>query len=325
MSRTIKRGPPPKRPQPRRKQPVRKVSAMDRLVGALPVSETTLRKIATWTILGTVGVAGIGIATWAGVPAMVGGVLADGAGRAGFRVEQIEITGLHRMDRMSVYAVALDQKSTAMPLVDLAAVRDRLLHYGWIADAHVSRRLPDTLLIDIVERTPAAVWQDNGQLTLIDAKGVLLEPVKPDAIPDLPLVIGPGADLQEAGYQTLLAAAPALKSRVTAATWVGNRRWDLTFDSGETLLLPEDDAGHAIMKFAALQTERPLLGRGWLRFDMRDPAKLVARKPGPSMAREVADPGDAVKTDAREAIGAKIENKTTGAVAGAGRSAIREG
>ena len=27
-----------------------------------------------------------------------------------------------------------------------------------------------------------------------------------------------------------------------AATWVGNRRWDLTFDSGETLALPEEGA-----------------------------------------------------------------------------------
>ena len=33
MSRTIKRGPPPKRPAPRRKVAVKKVSAMDRLVG----------------------------------------------------------------------------------------------------------------------------------------------------------------------------------------------------------------------------------------------------------------------------------------------------
>ena len=318
MSRTIKRGAPPKRPQPRRKQPVRKVTLLDRLVGALPVSEATLKRIATWTILGSVGAAALAVAVLVGVPGMIGTAFAEAAGRAGFRVEQIEITGLKRMDRMSVYAVALDQKSTAMPLVDLAAVRDRLLHYGWIADAHVSRRLPDTLLVDIVERTPAAVWQDNGQLTLIDAKGVLLAPVSADAMPKLPLVIGPGADLQEAGYQALLAAAPALKPRVTAATWVGNRRWDLTFDSGETLLLPEDGADQAIMKFAALQGDRPLLGRGWLRFDMRDPTKLVARKPGTSVAHAVADPGDA-KTDAARA------GNTTGAVAGAASLAVREG
>ncbi|WP_375391245.1 cell division protein FtsQ/DivIB, partial [uncultured Sphingomonas sp.] len=137
----------------------------------------------------------------AGLPAIAGEALGETAGRAGFRVERIEVTGIRRMDRMSVYAVALDQQSRAMPLVDLEAVRQKLLRYGWIADAHVSRRLPDTLLVDIVERTPAAVWQDQGHLTLIDKDGVLLDPVDRQAIPDLPLVIGPGADRQAPAYQ----------------------------------------------------------------------------------------------------------------------------
>ena len=130
------------------------------------------------------------------------------------------------------------------------------------------------------KRTPAAIWQDNGQLTLIDASGALLDPVNPDAMPDLPLVIGPGADRQEAGYQRLLAAAPALKPRVTAATWVGNRRWDLTFDSGETLKLPEDGAADALVTFAEKDGAHPLLGRGWLSFDMRDPSRLVRAQAG---------------------------------------------
>ena len=90
----------------------------------------------------------------------------------------------------------------------------------------------------------------------------------------------------------------------------------MTFDSGETLLLPEEGADKAIGKFAALQGDRPLLGRGWLRFDMRDPSKLVARKPGTSIAHAVADPGDApagdTKTDAAKA------GNITGAVAGGG-------
>ena len=154
---------------------------------------------------------------------MIGAAVASTAGQAGLRVEQVEITGLKRMDRMTVYAIALEDKQnrTSMLAVDLPAIRDRLLRYGWIADAHVSRRLPDTLLIDIVERTPAAVWQDRGELTLIDKDGVLLEPVQPNAIPNLPLVIGPGADRQEAGYQALLAAAPQLRPKIKAATWIG--------------------------------------------------------------------------------------------------------
>jgi cell division protein FtsQ len=305
MSRTIKRGTAPRKPPPRRRIAVKKVSTMDRLIGMLPVGEETLHKIVTYTMLGAAGVATVAAATWAGIPGMVGGAVAEQVGAAGFRVNQIEVTGLKRMDRMSVYAVALDQQSRAMPLVDLEAVRQKLLRYGWIADAHVSRRLPDTLLVDIVERTPAAVWQDNGQLTLIDAAGVLLEPVSPDAIPDLPLVIGPGADRQEANYQALLAAAPAMKPRVKAATWVGNRRWDLTFDSGETLALPEDGAPAALLRFAQLDGARPLLGRGWLRFDMRDPAKLVARKPGTTLAHAVPDDGKEVPAPAPSQIAPK--------------------
>jgi cell division protein FtsQ len=265
---------------------------MDRLVARLPVSEATLRRLVTWTMTGGAAAIAVGALVWIGVPGMIGTAVAEGAGAAGYRVERIEITGLKRMDRMSVYAVALDQQSRAMPLVDLAAVREKLLRYGWIADAHVSRRLPDTLLVDIVERTPAAVWQDRGELTLIDAQGVLLEPVKPDAIPDLPLVIGPGADRQEANYQALLAAAPQLKPRIKAATWIGNRRWDLTFESGEVLALPEEGARRALVKFADLDGRKPLLGRGWLRFDMRDPEKLVARKPGMNQNHALADPAE---------------------------------
>lgn len=290
MSRTIRRGPPPKRPAPRRKVPVKKVSVLDRLIGMIPVSEEMLKRIATWTITGIGAAALVGVGVFLGVPGMVGAALAEGAGRAGFRVEQVDIVGLKRMNRDTVYAVALQQaKDQAIFAIDLEQVRGSLLRYGWIADAHVSRRLPDTLLVGITERTPAAVWQDKGQLTLIDATGQLLDPVDPRAMPDLPLIIGPGADQQEASYQALLAAAPALKPRVRAATWVGNRRWDLTFDSGETLKLPEDGAASALVQFAEKDGAHPLLGRGWLAFDMRDPAKFVARRPSAAMARQVQD------------------------------------
>lgn len=286
MSRAIKRDT-PRRPTVRRPPP--KQSLGDRIIAKLPVSEATLRRAVTWTILATTGAVAIATATWFGVPAAVGAAVADSTGQLGLRVEQVDITGLKRMNRETVYAVALEDQPKAMLRVDLDQIRERLLAYGWVADAYVSRRLPDRLLIHIVEREPAAIWQNGGNLTLIDAQGVPLEAVDRNHMPDLPLVIGPGADRQEAAYQRLLAAAPALKPRVKAATWVGNRRWDLTFDTGETLALPQEGAAAALVKFAQLDGARSLLGKGWLRFDMRDPAKLVARKPGADMEHQVPD------------------------------------
>ena len=159
-----------------------------------------------------------------------------------------------------------------------------------MSDADVAGRLPVRLVLHITEREPAAIWQDHGQLTLIDDTGRLLAPVDPSRMPDLPLVIGPGADQQEPGYQALLAAAPALRPRIRAATWVGNRRWDLTFTTGETLALPQDGAPQALIKFAQMDGADPLLGKGWLRFDMRDPAKMYARRAGQDK-QQVADDG----------------------------------
>ena len=192
MSRQPVRRSPPRRPG----APRRKTSFGDRLIAKLPVSHDTLRKMVTWIFLGVGGAAAVAGATWFGVPGMIGSAIAESTGRAGMRVEQVDITGLKKMDRETVYAVALENQAAERPLlaVDLDAVRKRLLAYGWIADAYVSRRFPDRLLIHIVEREPAAIWQNEGQLTLIDANGVLLAPIDADHMPaGLPLVIGPGA------------------------------------------------------------------------------------------------------------------------------------
>ncbi|TPG38985.1 FtsQ-type POTRA domain-containing protein [Sphingomonas koreensis] len=288
MSRTIRRGPPPRRAVVRGKKQQKK-SLGDRLIALIGISEETLRRLVTWTIVAVVAALALLGATWMGVPGMVGTALAESLGRAGLKVEQIQITGLKRMDAQTVYAIALDQRSRAMPSLDLEDVRQQLLRYGWIKDAHVSRRLPNMLLIHIDERTPAAVWQDQGKLMLIDASGVLLSDVSPDQMPDLPLIIGEGANGQEPAYQTLLEAAPALRPRVRAATWIGNRRWNLLFDSGETLALPEENAAAALVKFAELDGADRLLGKGFVRFDMRDPTRLVARKPDSAVSHDISE------------------------------------
>ena len=169
----------------------------------------------------------------------------------------------------------------AMPLVDVASIRERLLQYGWVKDARVSRRLPDTLVIDIIERKPTAIWQDQSRLSLIDAEGVVLDRVPISAMPDLPLLIGPGANAQSRYLQALLKDAPALAPQLESATWVGRRRWDLNFQSGETVALPEGqvDAQAALAKFAKLDKSAGLLGRGIVRIDLRIPGKMIVRLP----------------------------------------------
>lgn len=271
------------KPQPRKNvRRAKRPGLLDQAIAGLPFSQTTLQRIATWGIVGLVSVAALGTASFFGVPGMIGVGMSQAVGEAGLKVDEIQIDGLKRMDKATVYSQVLDQDSRAMPLVDLTQVRERLLKFPWVQDARVSRRLPNTLRILIVERVPAAIWQNHGQLMLVDPSGVPLEPVSRDAMPDLPLLIGESANSQEPARRQLLNAAPALRPLVKAATWVGNRRWDLIFDTGEKLQLPEGEAesATALKKFAELDGTERLLGKGYLGFDMRDPDKMVVRRQG---------------------------------------------
>jgi cell division protein FtsQ len=109
----------------------------------------------------------------------------------------------------------------------------------------------------------------------------VLNRVPVDKMPDLPLLIGPGANAQEQRLARIVDGVPTLKPQLSSATWVGGRRWDLTFQSGEIVALPEGDdaAKAALARFARLDKQSGLLGRGIVRFDLRIPGKMVVRLP----------------------------------------------
>ena len=270
-----------------------RVRVPKKVVSKLPVEQESANRLARWTFgLFALAIAGVAAAA-VDLPGRAWTAIGETMGEAGFRVSSVDVVGVRNMDSRPVFQIALDQKSTAMPLVDVEAIRARLLRYGWVKDARVSRRLPDTLVIDIVEREPAALWQSDQRLSLIDSDGVVLDDVKVTEMPDLPLLVGPGANQRSRELAALLAEAPNLKPQLESAALVSRRRWDLNFQTGETVALPEGpaEARKALAKFARLDKSAGLLGRGIKRFDLRVPGKMIVRLPsdavpGPAAAEQ---------------------------------------
>lgn len=252
-----------------------------KIVRNLPVDQAGANRLAGLAFGVFVALIALAVALALDIPGKAMTQAGEAIGRAGFTVKSVDVKGLKQMDSAPVYEIAAGQKSMAMPLVDVHAIRARLLQYGWVKDARVSRRFPDTLVIDIVERQPAALWQDKQQLALIDSEGVVLDRLPVNEMPDLPLLIGPGANARARQLDGLLDAAPTLKPQLASATWVGGRRWDLSLQTGETVALPEGDAAarEALAKFANVDRSAGLLGRGLVRFDLRVPGKMIVRLP----------------------------------------------
>jgi cell division protein FtsQ len=279
-------------------------SALDRAIGVLPVSEQRLHQLMLAMILGVAATAAWLVASMAGVPTMAAVQLARLAGDAGFEVRRVEVRGVERMNELKVYEKVLAERDRAMPLVDLERLREELLQLSWVEDARVSRQLPDTLVVDIVERSPRAVLKKPGRYVLIDAKGHELEPVKADRAKTMLTLAGPGAGRQIATLDRLLEAAPALKPQVREAEWVGNRRWNLTFKTGQVLALPQGDkeSALALVSFAKLDGVNRLLGGQVAYFDMRAPDRIYLRVPGRAQqAAKVAAENAAAKAKAHAA------------------------
>ena len=283
-----------------------KVAVPKKIAKRLPVDQARANKVAGLVFAAFLLAIGLVVLVALDIPAKAERMAGSAIGRAGFTVSGYQIVGLNHMDRRLIDEVVTDELKRAadevgaakapQALVDVVGIRQRLLRFGWVKDARVSRRLPDTLVIDIVERNPAALWQSSGRLALIDAEGVVLDRVPVDKMPDLPLLIGPGANSQEQQLDRLMADVPTLKPQLASATWVGGRRWDLNFQSGETVALPEGEAAArgALTRFAKLDKSSGLLGRGIVRFDLRIPDKMIVRlprAPGEAIAPEPQQQG----------------------------------
>lgn len=163
----------------------------------------------------------------------------------------------------------------------LEAARARIEALTWVQNASVERRMPGTVVVNLTERRPFAVWQNSNKFVLIDRAGQVVaeqDPVKDQAaFGVLPLVVGVGAPERAAELLDQLAQYPLLKQRVVAAVRVGERRWNLRLNTGADVMLPEGAEGAAMARLMEFQQAQGVLDRPLQVLDMRLPDRLTFR------------------------------------------------
>lgn len=198
-----------------------------------------------------------------------------------FPVRSIVIEGRSLTPESKLREALAVSKGDKLLSVSLDAVRARVERLTWVQRATVERRLPGTLMVQITERHPFAVWQTGDKFVLIDRPGRVvaeLDPVRDAAtFAALPLVVGAGAPDYAAVLLDQLAAQPALRARVAAVVRVGERRWNLRLSNGVDVLLPEGAEAPAMTRLMELHTAQALLDRPVQALDLRLPDRLVVR------------------------------------------------
>ncbi len=135
---------------------------------------------ALWGIVVVVGIA-VGV-TW--------GVYRYTTTSPRFAVREVQVNGLARVTRDSILQTSGISLGDNLFKLDLGVVEARLMKNPWVREAHVTRKLPSTLRVDIEEREAAAIAVILGHLFLVTRMGDPFKEVATDDPSDLPSITG---------------------------------------------------------------------------------------------------------------------------------------
>lgn len=233
--------------------------------------------------------AGLGAFTFVAVAIALfgwGADIARATGRAvdnqvaamGFRLEQVHVQGASAAGQRAILDELRLERGQPFIFMDLDQVRSQIEGVGWVSHARVVRLLPNTLVIEVAERRPSAVWQIDGAVRVVDAGGTVIPGADPGRFADLPLVVGTGAGQASSELIPLIQRWPRLRDRLDAAVWVDGRRWNLLLRDGGVIQLPAEGVDSALVQLEAMDQNERLLDLGFARVDMRV-AESVAVEP----------------------------------------------
>ncbi len=199
----------------------------------------------------------------------------------GFVVDRIDVVGEGRIREQDVRTALSVQTGDFLFEMDMEQAQARVESLSWVELAVVRRLWPDRVVVQIIERTPFALWQNDGKVQLVDAKGEIISDADPLQFAYLPLVLGPGAPTEVTQVRAALDSYPVIAARVDAFRLLPSGRWDIRFKGAEDLnekiwvKLPLTNMSGALQNLEQLHQAKQILNRDIAMIDMRLPDRLT--------------------------------------------------
>ncbi|MCQ2751519.1 MAG: FtsQ-type POTRA domain-containing protein [Coriobacteriales bacterium] len=107
-----------------------------------------------------------------------------------FAVENVEVTGVSHLTNEEITQLAAVPNDSTLLRIDADGICKRLQTHAWIQSATIHRNFPNTITIEIVERSPAATVKVNANSTwVISNDGIWLSAATNDDIESLRKII----------------------------------------------------------------------------------------------------------------------------------------
>ena len=154
-----------------------------------------------------------------------------------FPVKEVKVeSDFHYLKRQSVIDVVSREVRYGFFGVDLNGLNAQLEKLPWVQAAAVRRVWPDTLVVEVVERTAFAYWGNQG---LVSEDGKAFFPDMNDVPSGLPTLSGPKASAQEMTvfYREVSNIFSPYRLQVEKLFLNDRRAWELVLNNGLVIKL----------------------------------------------------------------------------------------
>ena len=198
--------------------------------------------------------------------------------RPEFLINLIKIDGVnHRISNEIRSVMNLDLPISSYDF-DLENIKSKVQLMNIVETANLF--IADNIIhVEILERKPSIIWQNNDNLEILDANGISISSVNSrQKHLNLPLIAGQGANKHVKEALFIYHHNLIFSEQLIGLVRVGNRRWNMNLINDRRVMLPSEGVNKALKKMIELNFVYEFSSKNFNVLDFRNINRVIIRK-----------------------------------------------
>ena len=198
-----------------------------------------------------------------------------------FEVKDIRINGTEKTNPDELRQILTPNLNNLISF-DKDHAKSLLEQVGWVKRANIKKIYPNTLIINIIETDPFAIYYDNQNNYLIDIDGQIISS-NPDINVYKNLLIVRGEEAKTKLNEIIKEINiyfPDVRNRINELEFIEKRRWNLFLSDNLLIKLPDTDVKESLNNLKKLFEDKQVLESNIIEVDLRIKGRAVIKVDG---------------------------------------------
>ena len=198
-----------------------------------------------------------------------------------FEVKDIRINGTEKTNPDELRQILTPNLNNLISF-DKDHAKSLLEQVGWVKRANIKKIYPNTLIINIIETDPFAIYYDNQNNYLIDIDGQIISS-NPDIDVYKNLLIVRGEEAKTKLNEIIKEINiyfPDIRNRINELEFIEKRRWNLFLSGNLLIKLPDTEIKESLNNLKKLFEDKQVLESNIIEVDLRIKGRAVIKVDG---------------------------------------------